>query len=232
MDLVKRVFSNLKIDKDLLIKYGFNKVDNSLVYEKDLLDDLRLIVEYKDEFNIKVIDKSLDEEYLGYKYKDKGGYGSLVESEIEIVLLDIRDFLSSGYKYLYDQTNRMDEYMSLVYGKCENPFAKYPHIGAYKESSNNKWYALINKVSYKTLNKDLGEEEVEIINLKIAKKELKNLLNKDGIYPAYHMNKDNWVSVVLNDTLKDEELIMMINNSYDLVQENISNKKFYRRKTY
>lgn len=232
MDLVKRVFSNIKINKDLLVNYGFNIVNEKLVYEKDILDDFKLIIEFTNEFNIKVIDKNLDEEYLGYKYKSKGGYGSLVESEIETILLDIRDFVCLGHKYLYSQTNRIDEYMSLVYGKCENPFVKYPHIGAYKESGNNKWYALINRVSYKTLDKLLNEEEVEIINLKVNKKELNDLLKKDGVYPAYHMNKDNWVSIVLDDTVKDEELIMLINDSYDLVQENISNKKFYKRKTY
>ena len=36
------------------------------------------------------------------------------------------------------------------------------------------------------------------------------LLNKKGIYTAYHMNKKNWVSIILDDTLKDEEIMKMV----------------------
>lgn len=47
-----------------------------------------------------------------------------------------------------------------------------------------------------------------------------NICNKKGIYIAYHMNKKNWVSIILDDTLTDNEIISLIDISY-----NNSNKK-------
>ena len=54
------------------------------------------------------------------------------------------------------------------------------------------------------------------MNVKVSKDEIGNLLKKDGIYPAYHMNKRNWISILLNDTLKDTEIMNRIEESYKL----------------
>ncbi|WP_455089335.1 MmcQ/YjbR family DNA-binding protein [Peptoanaerobacter stomatis] len=42
-----------------------------------------------------------------------------------------------------------------------------------------------------------------------------NLFRK-GIYPGYHMNHKHWISVVLNETLSDNEVMKLIENSFSL----------------
>jgi predicted DNA-binding protein (MmcQ/YjbR family) len=39
----------------------------------------------------------------------------------------------------------------------------------------------------------------------------------EKVTPAYHMNKQHWNTVILDGTLPDEELVSMIDDSYDLV---------------
>jgi len=39
----------------------------------------------------------------------------------------------------------------------------------------------------------------------------------EAVTPAYHMNKQHWNTVILDGTLPDEEIISMIDDSYDLV---------------
>ena len=56
--------------------------------------------------------------------------------------------------------------------------------------------------------------EVEIINLKLEPSEIENLLKMDGFYPAYHMNKKSWISIILNDTISDEEILKLVEKSY------------------
>lgn len=230
MDLVKTIIGNINLDKDRLIAYGFNNDLKILTYKMILMDNLELRLSYDTSLNLKVWDLEINEEYIGYKLSGKGAYGSMVESEIEKILIEIKEFASGGIKYKYTQTVRIDSYMSEVYGKCEHPFSSYPGVGAYKESGNNKWYALIMSVSFNKLDNTMSDDEVEIINVKVDKTKLKSLLKIKGIYPAYHMNKANWVSIVLNDSVDDVKIIMLINDSYDLVQSNINNKKYYRRK--
>lgn len=61
-------------------------------------------------------------------------------------------------------------------------------------------------------------EEVEVINLKLNEDTITNLLNKKGYYKAYHMNKKKWITIILDDTVKDEEIIFYIQESYNLTQ--------------
>lgn len=56
--------------------------------------------------------------------------------------------------------------------------------------------------------------EVEIINLKLRPDQVKEALARDGFYPAYHMNKKNWVSIVLDGTLSDESIMDLIERSH------------------
>lgn len=39
------------------------------------------------------------------------------------------------------------------------------------------------------------------------------LLKKADFFPAYHMNKQNWLSVLLNNDLPDEEVLAMLDES-------------------
>ena len=39
----------------------------------------------------------------------------------------------------------------------------------------------------------------------------------DAVQPGYHMNKKHWNTIILDGSLPDEEIITMINDSYDLV---------------
>lgn len=68
-----------------------------------------------------------------------------------------------------------------------------------------------------TLEKGTGE--IEIINVKVEENMLKELLKQKGFYEAYHMNKKYWLTIVLDDTVDDEIIFSLIDNSFDLVNK-------------
>ena len=73
-------------------------------------------------------------------------------------------------------------------------------------------------IAYNKINKTSKEDKiVEIINVKINPSCLDELLNINGIYEAYHMNKKNWVTIILDNTLDDNLVFNLIDNSYNLV---------------
>lgn len=65
---------------------------------------------------------------------------------------------------------------------------------------------------------DVTEDEQPSINLK-CDPELAEILR--GMYPAvqpgYHMNKRHWNTVTVNGSIPEDEILEMIDNSYDLV---------------
>ena len=40
-------------------------------------------------------------------------------------------------------------------------------------------------------------------------------LENKNIYPAYHMNKKNWVSIILDESLSNDEIFNLIDISYN-----------------
>ena len=62
-----------------------------------------------------------------------------------------------------------------------------------------------------------GNKEIEIINVKLNRDKIQKLLNKKGFYKAYHMNKIDWITIILNDTVSDLDIIELIDESYNLV---------------
>ena len=59
-----------------------------------------------------------------------------------------------------------------------------------------------------------GDYEVEIINVKLNEEKIKKLLKQKGFYQAYHMNKKNWISIILDNTLSDDEIMTYIEESH------------------
>jgi predicted DNA-binding protein (MmcQ/YjbR family) len=72
------------------------------------------------------------------------------------------------------------------------------------------------------LNKVDGEakstQPVEVINVKVDQERIKDYLSRTGIYEAFHMNKKCWVSIILDDTLPDETIQGMIDDSTRNIQ--------------
>ena len=57
------------------------------------------------------------------------------------------------------------------------------------------------------------QQEAAVLNLKLAEEKLPAFLKKADFFPAYHMNKQNWLSVLLNNDLPDEEVLAMLDES-------------------
>ena len=51
------------------------------------------------------------------------------------------------------------------------------------------------------------------MNVKLDKDEITELLKTRGFYPAYHMNKKNWITILLDDTISDEVIMCLIEKS-------------------
>ena len=76
---------------------------------------------------------------------------------------------------------------------------------------------------------DIPEDRPQTVNLK-CDPTLALILREtySAVIPGYHMNKKHWNTVILDGTVPDDEIIEMIDNSYDLVVKGL--KKADREK--
>ncbi len=95
------------------------------------------------------------------------------------------------------------EYCFDMYGTSPDyPFADDLQSAVFRHTKNRKWYALAMKVSRRKFGLD-SDEVVDVVNLKKPLDLLCSFDLTDGVYPAYHMNKTHWVSVILPDAMDD-----------------------------
>ncbi len=60
---------------------------------------------------------------------------------------------------------------------------------------------------------------IDVVNLKCEPIMTDSLYRYDGIYPAYHINKVNWIAVFLDGSVDDEKLKWLIDISHTLTKK-------------
>lgn len=83
-----------------------------------------------------------------------------------------------------------------------------------RHSDNRKWFALVMNIGREKLGL-AGESRVDVVNLKIDDMAFKDALIQDkGIFPAYHMNKEHWITVLLDGTVEESKVCGLIDVSF------------------
>ena len=217
MTIEETIFNRYSIDENKLLEYGFN---SDYVYTVDILDNtFKVIVTYVDKkITGKIIDLSFDEEYTNFRIERSGEFNLKIRSEYERILLDIRKKTCTKRTYIYDQANRINEFIYKKYSVSPDfPFKSSPYHGVYR-NKDNKWFSILIVIPFNKIDKNKFGL-IEVINVKINPNDKDNLLKIEGIYEAYHMNKKSWISIILDDTLSDDLISEIIDNSYKLVSK-------------
>ena len=203
---------------------GFLRESGRAVYRETFFEDqfeAEITVSGDGGVSGKVTDLDTGEEYLPIRVKDyAGGFvGALRESYAEL-LGRIAEACFTSVNFSYDQANRIALAIERTYGaKAEFPWDRYPGNGTFKRQDNGKWFAAILTVErYKLTPAEAGatEEIVDVINLKAVPEEIPAIIKRPGIYNGWHMNKKHWISVTLDDTLTDDDIMALIDESWNL----------------
>lgn len=220
MNIENSIFKKSVIDVNKLIEYGFIKDNDCYSYKTIICNgQFEIIVIYKSNKIIgKIIDVETNDEYTNYRTEMSGEFVSNVREEYKKVLTDIRDKCSINRLFISNQANRISKYIKDTYSDDpEFLWDDSPDCGVFRNKNTKKWYGIIMNINYSKLDNKPGE--VEVINVKLNENEILNLIELDGFYKAYHMNKKSWISIVLDDTLDDEVIFSLIDESYELVGE-------------
>ena len=93
------------------------------------------------------------------------------------------------------------------------PFDEDFETAVLRHTDNRKWYAIVMRVSRRKFGFD-GDEVIDVVNLKLPTEMFGSFGAADGVYPAYHMNKLHWISVLLPDA-PDDVVQFLVNVSFE-----------------
>ena len=106
------------------------------------------------------------------------------------------------------------EYCSNTYGTLPDyPFDEDFETAVLRHADNRKWYAIVMRVSRYKFGLD-SDEVIDVVNLKLPTEMFGSFGAADGVYPAYHMNKLHWISVLLPDA-PDDVVQFLTNVSFE-----------------
>lgn len=115
------------------------------------------------------------------------------------------------------QLERIVQYAQVRYGtEPEHLWAKYPDYMVFRHPTGKKWYAALMNVPEHRLGLP-GDGSVDVLDVKCDPRMIGSLLSEKGFLPAYHMSKSTWISVLLDESVPDEQILSLIELSYDSV---------------
>lgn len=111
---------------------------------------------------------------------------------------------------------RIMDYARTHYGvEPDFPFPKYPDIPVLRHHGSRKWFAIFMNVSRSVLRLD-SDDPVDIMNVKCDPILSGSLRMQEGYLPGYHMNHDQWLTILLDGTVPLDEIIPLLDMSFDL----------------
>ena len=216
----KELFSHYSIDEKKLLAYGFQPEGHMLVYSQDLeTENFRIIMTYDRALCGKIIDLAFGEEYVNFRMESATGYSAEIRNKFEVLLLDIRDKCCKNQYFQSEQARRINEFIYETYDVMpEFLWPNIPSYAAFRKKQGGKWFAVIGSVPRRKVEPiSLSGEDVEVINVKVDSGMIEDILSQKGYYPAFHMNKKCWISIILEDALSDEEIQNRIRFSFETV---------------
>lgn len=120
---------------------------------------------------------------------------------------------------------KVTEYIRETYSvEPDYPFKGLPECPVFRHASTRKWFGLIMEVPRRRLGL-CGDEAVSILDIKCPPMLAGSLRMQEGILPAYHMNKDSWITVLLDGSVPEETVFPLIDLSFELTRKAVRRKK-------
>ena len=211
------IFDKNIFNSKLAIAYGFSKVGDYYILQSDIdMENFNVIIKIdKDSFEANVIELPFNEEYILFNVLDsKGKFVSKIRKKVNELIKDIvkNCFTSLDYRKI------LLDYVKETYGTIpEEPWEDNNHA-TIKTTNTKKWYGIFMSIPYKTLGLDKSGK-IDVLNVKLNPELIESLIDKKHFFPAYHMNKKYWITILLDSDMDMDLVKSLIDESFKLVEK-------------
>ena len=85
----------------------------------------------------------------------------------------------------------------------------------FRHGGNRKWFAVAMRVAYRKLGVD-REGLADVVDVKCSPLLMGAYRGQPGILPGYHMNKEHWLTILLDGSADDGLVKELLELSFDL----------------
>ena len=103
------------------------------------------------------------------------------------------------------------------------PFRMDDVTCVFRHIDNRKWFGIAMVIPYRTIGIN-KPGDVDILNVKCDPVMMGSLRGKSGFCPAYHMNKDKWITILLDGSAGQEDIKALLAMSYSMTAMKIRRK--------
>ena len=115
------------------------------------------------------------------------------------------------------ERNKLFEQVKQIYGIVPDyPWRDWNAV--LRLQDNNKWFAVVLEVQESKLGLP-GDRIMDVVNVKSDPLLIGSLRQQSGFFPAYHMNKDSWISIALDGSVPADTIMNLVDISYQLTKK-------------
>lgn len=203
--------------KEKLKAFGFYEYDDFLCLKKSIAGgEFYTIIRLSEKsFNAEVFETQTDEKYVLFDVASaNGAFVGQIRNEVQAIIdeihekcFDFQDIRQKYVDFLQAEFSAAGDKPWLDEGDSTSSVYRCP---------NGKWFALVMKIKFKNLGFE-SDETVWVVNLKADTEKITEITDKRSIFPAYHMNKKYWITVLLTAVTDFEQLCELTRKSFELV---------------
>lgn len=213
-----QVFANRQPDWSQLAAYGFEGSGSDWAYTTPLVGTLQLTVTlHGNSVTTKVIDGDNGAPYvLHLDPANSGLFVGQVRGAYLSILEDIAAKCFTSTTFATGQSAAIIAELTAKYNETpEFLWQKFPNNAIIRRADNRKWYALLVKVAADKVGL-AGSELVDLLVVRAEPATMAAKLQAGTALPAYHMNKQHWLSYQLDQQTPLADLMAAIEASRKL----------------
>ena len=212
------IFRSAKINKDSLKAAGFTTNDDNN-YEMGVpvsngAFNAEISLAISDQtLTVHLFDSATGEKYALFDMPSHGAFVASLREEVQKIIDDIK-------AKCFETNDLKDDYIAWIKSKFgAEPDYPWPDDAPYSfvfRCPNEKWFALVMRIKYRQLGLT-GDEAVWVVNMKADQDSIPNLVDRKSIFPAWHMNKKHWITILLTAVTDFNKVCELTEKSYELV---------------
>lgn len=219
----QEIFKDTKVDFNKLIEFGFAEANGRYTYSAPVGENqflLKIVVDQNGKLSTEMLDKSSGDEYVLHLVEGAtGSFVGKIRKEYEEILQNIKKNCFEKNIFKSKQAHEVILYIKEKYGsELEFLWPKFPNNAIWRRNDNNKWYGALLTVSANKLNLE-SDEVIEILDLRAESQRISEIVDNEKIFQGYHMNKNHWITIILNNSLPNDALFALIDKSFDLAKK-------------
>ena len=212
------IFRSAKIKKESLEAAGFSTTDgvnytmNTTVSNATFNANITLSLS-EQTLTVHLYDSATGEKYALFDMPNAhGAFIAVLREEVQQIIDDLKS-------KCFETNDLKDDFIAWINNQFgaepDFPWPDTPDYCVFR-CPNEKWFALVMKIKYRQLGLT-GDEEVWVVNMKAEQDAIPTLIDRKSIFPAWHMNKKHWITILLTAATDFEKLCGLTQKSYELV---------------